>query len=234
MHDYNTVQEQLTLKEYGRNVQKLVDHLLTIEDKEERNKKAQTMVDMMKLINPAAKETTESNQKIWDDLHIISNFKLDIDGPFPTPDKEILEKKPLRVPYSDNDITFRHFGKNIELLIDKAITLEDAEEQEAAIIHIGKLMKTFFYSYNQDIMEDSVVYTNIRKLSKNRLDIDMEKVKSGDLFEPQKKDKRGIKNQMGTEQPRNNDRNDRNRRNNNGGNNNRRNNNNNNNRRRRN
>ncbi|UXP32712.1 DUF4290 domain-containing protein [Reichenbachiella agarivorans] len=195
MHNYNTVQGHLTLKEYGRNVQKLVDHLLTIEDKEERNRKAQTMVDMMKLINPAAKETTESNQKLWDDLHIISGFKLDIEGPFPTPSREILEKKPQRVPYSANDITFKHFGKNIELLVDKAITLEDAEEKEAAIIHIGKLMKTFFYSYNKDVMEDHVVYTNIRKLSNNQLEIDMEKVKAGDLFEPQKKDKRNIRNQ---------------------------------------
>ncbi|MCV9387527.1 DUF4290 domain-containing protein [Reichenbachiella ulvae] len=212
MHDYNTVQEHLILKEYGRNVQKLVDHLLTIEDKEERNKKAQTMVELMKQINPTAKETTETNQKIWDDMHIISGFKLDIEGPFPTPDKAILDKKPDRVPYSANDITFRHFGKNIELLIDKAITLEDAEEKEAAIIHIGKLMKTFFYSYNQDTMEDDVVYTNIRKLSKNQLDIDMEKVKAGNLFEPQKREKRSNRRAHNNNNRRNNNNNNNNRR----------------------
>lgn len=187
------------------------------------------MVDLMKQINPTAKETTESNQKFWDDLHIISGFKLDIEGPFPTPEKETLEKKPDRVPYSANDITFKHFGKNIELLVDKAITLEDPEEQEAAIIHIGKLMKTFFYSYNQDVMEDNVVYTNIRRLSKNQLDIDMDKVKEGDLFEPQKKERRNNRLQQGAN---NNSGNNNNRRSNN--NNNRRSNNNNNNRRRRN
>lgn len=152
------------------------------------------MVDLMKLINPAAKETIETNQKIWDDMHIISDFKLDIDGPFPTPDRAILDKKPDRVPYSANDITFRHFGKNIELLVDKAITLENPEEKEAAVIHIGKLMKTFFYSYNQDTMEDDVVYKNIRKLSKDQLDIDMEKVKANNLFEPQKREKRNNNN----------------------------------------
>ncbi|MEP2024870.1 MAG: DUF4290 domain-containing protein [Reichenbachiella sp.] len=205
MIKYNTVREDVTLKEYGRNVQDLVAHLNTIEDKEERSKKAATMVELMKQINPAMQNTPEVEQKLWDDLHIISNFTIDIDGPFPTPSKEILEKKPEKLGYSNNEITFRHFGKNIELLVDKAITLEDAEEQEAAIIHIGKLMKTFIYSYNRDSIEDDVVYKNIRKLSKNQLDIDMEKVKAGNLFEPIRKERRNDRD--------NNDRNDRNRNN---------------------
>ncbi|SMD33041.1 protein of unknown function [Reichenbachiella faecimaris] len=206
MIEYNTIREGVTLKEYGRNVQDLVAHLNTIEDKEERSKKAATLVELMKQINPAMQNTPEVEQKLWDDLHIISNFTVDIDGPFPTPSKEILEKKPDKMGYSNNNITFRHFGKNIELLVDKAITLEDAEEQEAAIIHIGKLMKTFIYSYNRDNIEDDVVYTNIRKLSKNQLDIDMEKVKAGNLFEPIRKERRNDRDNGG-------DRNDRNKNN---------------------
>lgn len=205
MIEYNTIRTDVTLKEYGRNVQDLVAHLNTIEDKEERSKKAATLVELMKQINPAMQNTPEVEQKLWDDLHIISNFSVDIDGPFPTPNKEILEKKPEKMGYSNNNITFRHFGKNIELLVDKAITLEDAEEQEAAIIHIGKLMKTFIYSYNRDTIEDDVVYKNIRKLSKDKLDIDMEKVKEGNLFEPIRKERRNDRD--------NNDRNDRNRNN---------------------
>lgn len=190
MYDYNTIQEKLTLREYGRNVQMLVKYLSTVEDKEDRSKKAETLVELMRQLNPAIKDTPEIAQKIWDDLHIISEFKLDIEGPFPKPDKDLIDKKPQRVPYSANNIVFKHFGKNIELLVNKAITLEDPEEQEAAIIHIGKLMKTFFSSYNKDTMEDDVVYANIRQLSKNQLDIDMEKVKAGNLFEPQKKERR--------------------------------------------
>lgn len=205
MIEYNTIREDVTLKEYGRNIQDLVAHLNTIEDKEERSKKAATLVELMKQINPAMQNTPEVEQKLWDDLHIISGFTVDIDGPFPTPNKEILEKKPEKMGYSGNDITFRHFGKNIELLVDKAITLEDAEEQEAAIIHIGKLMKTFIYSYNRDTIEDDVVYKNIRKLSNNKLDIDLEKVKAGNLFEPVKKERRNDRD--------NNDRNRRNKRN---------------------
>ncbi|MGL1886065.1 MAG: DUF4290 domain-containing protein [Reichenbachiella sp.] len=227
MHDYNTIQGDIVLKEYGRNVQKLIEHIKTIEDKDERNAKAKTLVELMRQINPAVKDAPEVAQKLWDDLHIISDFTLEIEGPYPTPEKEVLNKKPQRVPYSDNKITFKHFGKNIELLINKAITLEDPEEQEAAIIHIGKLMKTFYYSYNSDIMEDQVVYKNIRKLSKDQLDVDMEKIKAGNLFEP-------IRKEGGTRRPSNSGSGDRRRSNNSGGsNNNRRNNNSNNNNRRR-
>ena len=190
MNNYNTVREKLRLREYGRNIQMLVEHLSGIEDKEDRNKKAHTMVELMKQINPAIKDTPEIAQKIWDDMHIISEFNLDVEGPFPAPEKEVLDKKPEKMVYNSNEITFKHFGRNIELLVNKAITLEDKEEQEAAIIHIGKLMKTFFYSYNRDNIEDDVVYQNIRRLSENRLDIDLEKVKEGNLFEPQRKEKR--------------------------------------------
>lgn len=206
MIDYNTIREKVTLKEYGRNVQDLIATLANIEDKEERSKKAATLVELMKQINPAMQNTPEVEQKLWDDLHIMSDFKADIDGPFPTPNKEILEKKPEKMAYLNNEITFRHFGRNIELLVDKAITLEDAEEQEAAIIHIGKLMKTFIYSYNRDNIEDEVVYKNIQRLSNNKLEIDLEKVKAGNLFEPIRKERRNDRDNGG-------DRNDRNRNN---------------------
>lgn len=190
MNDYNTIKERLILKEYGRNIQMLVQYLEKIEDKEERNKKAETLTHLMKQINPDIKDTPEVEQKLWDDIHIISDFELDIDGPFPKPERDVLYKKPRRVEYNTNNITFKHFGQNIELLVEKATTLEDPEEQEAAIIHIGKLMKTFFYSYNKDVIDNTVVYKNIRKLSKNKLDIDMAKVDEHNLFEPQKRDNR--------------------------------------------
>ncbi|MEO9806576.1 MAG: DUF4290 domain-containing protein [Reichenbachiella sp.] len=213
MIEYNTIRERVTLKEYGRNVQDLVAHLATIEDKEERSKKAATLVELMKQINPAMQNTPEVEQKLWDDLHIISKFTVEIDGPFPTPSIEILEKKPEKMSYLTNEITFRHFGRNIELLVDKAITLEDPEEQEAAIIHVGKLMKTFIYSYNRDNIEDDVVYLNIRKLSKNKLDIDMEKVKAGNLFEPIRKERRSDRDNSGDRSERNDRNRNRNKRN---------------------
>lgn len=209
MHDYNTVRDHLTLREYGRNIQNLVQYLKTIEDPAERSKKAEVLIELMRQINPAIKDTPEIAQKLWDDMHIIAEFGLDVEGPFPKPTAELIHKKPEKVAYSTNEIVFKHFGRNIELLVDKAITLEDPEEQEAAILHIGKLMKTFFSSYNKDVMEDDVVYANIRRLSKNRLDIDMAKVKEGNLFEPQKKENR---NRGGRNNHRNNNNNNNNRR----------------------
>ncbi len=194
MIEYNTIREKLTLKEYGRNVQDLVAYLAKIEDKKERSKKATTLIGLMKQINPATQNTPEVEQKLWDDLHIISDFTVDIDSPFPTPSREILEKKPSKMPYTPNEVTFKHFGKNIELLVNKAITLEDPEEQEAAIVHIGKLMKTFVHYYNRDIIDDEAVYKNIRRLSKDKLSIDLEKVKEGNLFEPLRKERRNDRN----------------------------------------
>jgi hypothetical protein len=190
MHVYNTVKERLILKEYGRNVQQLVQHIEKIEDKDERNQKAETLTQLMRQINPTIKDTPEVEQKLWDDIHIISDFVLEIDGPFPKPEREVLHKKPNRVAYNTNKITFKHFGRNIELLVAKAITLEEPKEREAAVIHIGKLMKTFFAAYNKDVMDNSIVYKNIRKLSNNELDIDMDKVNEHNLFEPQKRDSR--------------------------------------------
>lgn len=190
MNVYNTVKEKLVLKEYGRNVQNLVKYLNSIEDKEERGKKAATLTEIMKQINSNIKDTPEVEQKLWDDIHIISDFELDVEGTFPKPDKEVVYKKPQKVEYNTNEITFKHFGRNIELFVDKACTLEDPEEREAAIIHIGKLMKTFFYSYNRDVIDDKVVYQNIRRLSNNKLEIDLEKVKEANLFEPQRKERR--------------------------------------------
>lgn len=190
MTEYNTVKEKLVLREYGRNIQKIVAYLTTVEDKEDRNKKAETLIELMKLINPNIKDTPEIAQKLWDDLHIISDFTIEVDGPFPQPDRAVLDKKPERMSYNSNEITFKHYGRNIELLVQKAISLEDPEEKEAAIVHIGKLMKTFFYSYNKDVIDDQVVMTHIRDLSNNQLEIDMEKVKEHNLFEPQRKERR--------------------------------------------
>jgi hypothetical protein len=189
-HEYNTIKERLILKEYGRNIQMLVQHLESIKDQEERNIKAETLTQLMRQLNPDIKDTPEIEQKLWDDIHIISDFELEVDGPFPKPERDVLYKKPDRVSYNTNKITFKHIGKNIELLVEKATTLEDPEEREAAIIHIGKLMKTFYASYNKDVIDNDVVYNNIRKLSNGKLDIDMKRVNEGNLFEPQKRDNR--------------------------------------------
>ncbi|MEM6807004.1 MAG: DUF4290 domain-containing protein, partial [Bacteroidota bacterium] len=182
--EYNTQRDNLKLREYGRNVQNLVAHLSSIEDKEERSKKADTLVELMKLINPdLSRESSETDQKIWDDLHIISNFELDIKAPFPKPDEEILNKKPDRLNYYSNAIKYKHYGRSVELLIEQAIAMEDPKEQEGAVVAIGRLMKTFYQTWNKDTIEDEQILKNIKQLSGGKLDINLETVKELGLFD---------------------------------------------------
>lgn len=174
---------RLIRREYGRNVQNLVKHIMTIGDKAERTKKAETLIDLMKLLNPGIKEYPEYNQKLWDEIFIMSEFELDVDSPYPIPEREILDKKPRRMEPSATGVKYKHYGKNIELLVQKATTLEDEEEREAATIHIGKLMKTFFSTWNNDTISDDVIMKNITDLSKGNLTLDMDKVREQNLFE---------------------------------------------------
>lgn len=185
--EYNTQRAHLKLREYGRNVQNLVAHLRTIDNKEERNKKAATLVELMKLINADLNKNDETDQKVWDDLHIISNFELDIDGPYPKPDASVLAKKPDRLKYYSNEIKFRHYGRSVELLIDQAIALEDPKEKEGAVVSIGRLMKSFFQTWNKESIEDEQILKNIKRLSDNKLDINIETVKELGLFDSEKK-----------------------------------------------
>lgn len=185
--EYNTQRAHLKLREYGRNVQNLVAHLKTIKEKEERNKKAATLVELMKLINPDLGNDSETDQKVWDDLHIISNFELDIDGPFPKPDASVLSRKPDRLKYYSNEIKFRHYGRSVELLIDQAVAMEDPKEKEGAVVAIGRLMKSFFQTWNKESIEDEQILKNIKKMSKDQLDINIETVKELGLFDSDKK-----------------------------------------------
>ena len=195
--EYNTQRAHLKLREYGRNVQNLVAHLKTVEQKEERNKKAATLVELMKLINPDLGNDSETDQKVWDDLHIISNFELDIDGPFPKPDPSVLDRKPDRLKYYSNEIKYRHYGRSVELLIDQAIAMEDPKEKEGAVVAIGRLMKSFFQTWNKETIEDEQILKNIKKLSKDQLDINIETVKELGLFDSDKKPSNRRNNQSG-------------------------------------
>ncbi|MBN3583891.1 DUF4290 domain-containing protein [Algoriphagus aestuarii] len=173
--------QKLILKEYGKNVQRLVDHITGIEDREKRTASAYTAIEIIKQLNPTLKQ--ENDQKLWDDLYIMSDFKLDVDSPFPMPEKELLGKKPDPIGYPKGEIKFKHYGRNIEKLIENAIDIENDEEQEAAIIFIGQLMRSFHSTWNRDNFDDAIILDDIKTLSKGKLHIDLEKVKENGLFE---------------------------------------------------
>lgn len=188
--DYNTSQPPLILREYGRNVQKLVKYLKTIEDKEKRTAYANTLIDLMRQVTPSFKETQETTQKLWDDLFIMADFELDVESPYPVPEPEVLTKKPKRLDYLSNRIKFKHYGRNIELLVKEAAAKEDPQEREDAIIYIGKLMKSFYSTWNKEVIDDSVILENIKTISGGELDINLDKVREDNLFERLYKNKK--------------------------------------------
>lgn len=169
------------LKEYGKNIQRLVDHITGIEDREKRTQSAFTVIEIIKQLNPTWK--LENDQKMWDDLYIMSDFKLDVDAPFPMPEKELLGKRPMPIGYPKGEVKFKHYGRNIEKLIEQAIEIEDDEEQETAIIYVGQLMRSFHSTWNRDNFDDGIILDDIKTLSKGKLHIDLDKVKENSLFE---------------------------------------------------
>jgi hypothetical protein len=186
MYDYNTSKSSVILKEYGRNVQKLAEHIMSIEDRDKRTRYATTLIELMRQINPSVRENNETTQKLWDDLFIMTNFALEVDAPYPKPEVDILTKKPERVPYNTDPVKYKHYGKNIEKLIEKAIAAENEEDRKAGIIFVGKLMKSFYQTWNKEGVDDAVIINNIKEMSEGQLDISVDEVKSNNLFDTQK------------------------------------------------
>lgn len=181
--EYNTSREHIILKEYGRNVQKLVNYIRTVPDKEKRTQLATTLIELIKQLAPVAKEAQENPQRMWDDLYIMADFNLDVDNPFTTPDRTILFKKPRKMEYPQNDVRYRHYGKNIERLVKEAVKKEDPKELEEAAIYLGKLMKTFYSAWNKETLDDSVIVKDLQILSQGKLKLSLDKVREDNLFE---------------------------------------------------
>jgi hypothetical protein len=195
--DYNTQRPFIILKEYGRNVQKLVEYIRTVPSKEKRTELAYTLIELIKQLTPTIKDQPENPQRVWDDLYIIADFNLDINSPYPVPAREILFKKPDKVDYPQGQVRFKHYGKNIEKLVKEALKMEDPQEREDAIIYLGKLMKTFYGNWNKETLDDSVILKDIQEMSGGALNMTIEKVREDNLFEKLYKERKKAKPQDG-------------------------------------
>ncbi len=169
--DYNSQRPHLLLAEYGRNVQNMVKHVITLPTKEERNKYAQAVIELMGHLNPHLRDVTDFKHKLWDHLFIISEFKLDVDSPYPIPSRETLVSKPQPIPYPKDNIRFKHYGKTIELMIDKIKTIEEPDKKEAAVNAIANFMKMSYVSFNKDTVADETILNDLRILSKGELKV---------------------------------------------------------------
>jgi hypothetical protein len=181
--EYNTQRSGIILKEYGRNVQKIIDYIRTVPDKEKRTQFATTLISLIKQLNPSVKEQPEDPQRMWDDLYIMANFDLDVNAPYPIPPEDTLWKKPMRMPYPQQNVRFKHYGRNIEQLVKEAVKKENPEDREEAVIYLGKLMKTFYGAWNKEILDDSVILKDIKNMSDGQLTINLDKVREDNLFE---------------------------------------------------
>lgn len=195
--EYNSQRPGIILKEYGRNVQKLIEYIRNNPDKEKRTDLAYTLIELIKQLTPTIKEQGDDPQRLWDDLYIIADFDLDVNNPYPVPEREILFKKPMRMEYPQNAVRFKHYGLNIEKLVKEALKKEDPQERQDAIIYLGKLMKTFYGNWNKETLDDSVILKDIQAMSGGALNMTIDKVREDNLFEKLYKERKKVRPQQG-------------------------------------
>lgn len=163
--DYNSTRSKLILAEYGRNVQNMVDHICTVPSKEERNRLAQVVIDMMGVLNPHLRDVSDFKHKLWDHLYIISDFKIDVDSPYPIPSKEEIRHKPQPLPYPQHRIRFKHYGHIVESMIEKAMAVPHEETRQKMTIGIANFMKMAYITWNKDSVNDQQIIQDLKELS---------------------------------------------------------------------
>ena len=168
---YNTERVKLYIPEYGRNVQKMVDYLKTIEDRQKRNEQARAIVKVMEIINPAVHLQDNYEQKLWDHLHIISGFDLDVDSPYPAPAPESLHEKPKMIPMAEKPIKATHYGRNIENFIELIAGMEDGEQKTSMIRTLASYMRQQYLIWNKDTVSDATIFPDIERLSDHRIKV---------------------------------------------------------------
>ncbi len=168
---YNTEREHLIIPEYGRHMQKMINHATTRETKEERNKLAKSIIAVMGNMQPHLRDVPDFQHKLWDQLFIMSDFKLDCDSPYDKPIREVLEARPEPLRYPQNFPKYRFYGNNIKTMIDIANTWEDGDMKDALVFTIANHMKKCFLNWNKDTVEDYVIFNHLYELSQGKIDL---------------------------------------------------------------
>nr|WP_299340035.1 DUF4290 domain-containing protein [Allomuricauda sp.] len=169
--EYNTERPKLFIPEYGRHFQKMVDHAVTIENREERNKVAKSIISVMGNLQPHLRDVPDFQHKLWDQLFIMSDFKLDVDSPFPITSKEVLQQRPEPLEYPQNHPKYRFYGNNIKRMIDVAIKWEKGDMRTGLEYAIANHMKKCYLNWNKDSVEDGVIFAHLKELSDGKIDL---------------------------------------------------------------
>ena len=170
--DYNSTRSKLLLTEYGRNVQNMVKYIVALPTKEERNRYANVVIDLMGFLNPHLRDVADFKHKLWDHLHIISDYKIDVDSPYPLPSPEAIHIRPEPLGYPNKRIKYKHYGKTIELMIAKAKAIEEPARRQHMVQAIANFMKMAYVQWNKDSVTDESILSDLRELSNGELKLE--------------------------------------------------------------
>lgn len=169
---YNTSREHLAIREYGRGVHEMVSYLLTIEDRELRQKNAEAVIEVMAILSPQMKAIEDYRHKLWDHLFLISDYKLDVDSPYPIPIKEVKQSKPEPLPYPKTKIRWNHFGKKFEDIFHRAMQEKDEELKQGYISVLALFMKVAYNNWHKENILDDMIKDELALMSKGHLIFD--------------------------------------------------------------
>lgn len=176
----------MIIPEYGRNVQKMVDYLLTIENREERNKQANNLIEIIGNLNPQVREEADPRHKLWDHLYIMSDFKLEVDSPYPPPSPDELQRKPEKMEYPKNSRKYRHYGNILQGMVHYLAELDQGEEKEALKEALANQMKKTYLTWNKDHVDDEVIIKEMNDIAGGKLELsDLNLVEKSELLPPQ-------------------------------------------------
>ena len=170
---YNTEEKKLVMPEYGRNIQNMVDYCITLQDREERKRCADTIINIMGNMFPHLRDVNDFKHILWDHLAIMADFKLDIDYPYEIVKKEDLYSRPPRIPYNNSRIRYRHYGKTLEKMIQKATEFEPGVEKDQLIKLLATQMKKSFLTWNKESVDDRI-FKDLDELSEGQIILDEE------------------------------------------------------------
>jgi hypothetical protein len=168
--EYNTTRNQLVMREYGRHIQKMIDHIVTIEDRERRQRNAHAVIELMGFLNPHLKNVEDFRHKLWDHLFLISDFKLEVDSPYPIPTRESLKVKPKPLPYPKRYPKYSHLGKNLETVINKALKEEQPEKRSGFANAIAYYMKLAYNNWHKELVHDDAIRSELNSITQGQLE----------------------------------------------------------------
>ena len=190
--EYPTLQGKLIMPEYGRNIQQMIAHALTIDDREERTRCVNTIINIMGNLFPYLRDVNDFKHKLWDHVAIMSDFKLDIDYPYEILKQENLYSRPETIPYKNSRIRYMHYGRNLEEMIERVATYPEGELKNEIIRMIANQMKKCFLTWNKEVVDDRKIFYDLREMSKGKVDLSEENfklVESRDVLQVAKKNK---------------------------------------------